>query len=440
MVSLATFVAVWFVLFGLVVIVVCSGWCPKDSWLPYVYWVKCKIASQTESPKIVIMGGSASTFGIDSGIIKKETGRPVVNMAMHAGFPLRVYLSMVDRYVGTGDVVVLPLELTHYSYGESKIYSDFSLTYLLGIAPEFQQSLTARQFMKLYLCYGFSWLSRRLSSIDDRCFYHKDMECAYLRGQLIRAKGEEQAHYEYGIAHLNEYGDTMMPIGQFTEIRFLRCENSISSEFLEAYAELHALIKKKGATLIVTYPNLFQCENDPTLPKLVERLASNGVDIVGDPYLISFPANYYYDTSYHLNAYGARLYTSVLSKIICSHLKIAIPEQSPECQILLKSKCEGKSTLIKRPLSFASHRWCCYITLNRDGKNGKMCHNVLVNDKSSAYSEVEYTVKNVVKVLLPKNLEVAKITIILENDCAPTMERILLECPDFVPQVAGRAQ
>lgn len=401
--------------------------------MPYVYWAKCKIAGQVKSPKVVIMGGSASLFGIDGGVVKKETGMPVVNLALHAGLPARFYLTMADRYVGAGDVVVLPLELGHYGYEKSKIYSDLSLTYLLGIAPEFQRSLTPRQFIELYLRYGLSWLDRRLAAMGDSCFYLQDMECAYLKGQLIKAKGEELAHREYGLPHFDEYGDTIMPFGRSRAIPFSPCQNCISEEFLEVFEALRTLTTSRGATLIITYPTLFQCEDDPTLPKFVSRLSAMGVPVLGDPYLMSFPADYHYDTNYHLNAYGVGLYTSALAKVIRSKLKSAISVGNPECQIPLKAKCDGNPIAVKKPPSFSSRRWCAYLTLDRNGKPGKVCRKVLVNGKGVAYSEVEYSVKNVVKVLLPSRLGEAKILVVSESDGHPVVERILLECPDFVP-------
>ena len=46
---------------------------------------KLHVLSATISPKVVLVGGSNLAFGIDSELISKSLGMPVVNMGLHAG-------------------------------------------------------------------------------------------------------------------------------------------------------------------------------------------------------------------------------------------------------------------------------------------------------------------------------------------------------------------
>ena len=54
------------------------------------------------SPKVVIIGGSSATFGIDSDMLEKALCRPVVNMSIHAalgfGFMVREIEGEIDGY------------------------------------------------------------------------------------------------------------------------------------------------------------------------------------------------------------------------------------------------------------------------------------------------------------------------------------------------------
>ena len=64
-----------------------------------------------EEPKIVIIGGSSTAFGLDSGMIGEHTGMPVVNFGLYASLGTKAMIDLARRHIGEGDIVVLAPEM-----------------------------------------------------------------------------------------------------------------------------------------------------------------------------------------------------------------------------------------------------------------------------------------------------------------------------------------
>jgi len=71
---------------------------------------KLEKLKNTEGKKIVIIGGSNGNFGIDSRLMRKKLGVPVVNMALHGGLPFKYIIEQVKEYLNEGDVLILTKE------------------------------------------------------------------------------------------------------------------------------------------------------------------------------------------------------------------------------------------------------------------------------------------------------------------------------------------
>jgi hypothetical protein len=86
-----------------------------DAPLPAEYEVykwrlmKTHFAERAKGNKVLFVGDSSVLFGIDSAYMEQQLGRPVVNLALHAGAPLDFNVSMALDSARSGDVVVMPL-------------------------------------------------------------------------------------------------------------------------------------------------------------------------------------------------------------------------------------------------------------------------------------------------------------------------------------------
>lgn len=67
-----------------------------------------------DAKKIVLVGGSNLSFGIDSTLIEAQTGCPAVNMGMNGYFGVRFILNEVTNELNRGDIVVIAFEYDNY--------------------------------------------------------------------------------------------------------------------------------------------------------------------------------------------------------------------------------------------------------------------------------------------------------------------------------------
>ena len=64
-----------------------------------------------EEEKIVVIGGSSVAFGLDSAMMEKYTGMPVINFGLYAALGTKLMLDLSLPEIGEGDIVVLAPEL-----------------------------------------------------------------------------------------------------------------------------------------------------------------------------------------------------------------------------------------------------------------------------------------------------------------------------------------
>ena len=77
--------------------------------------VKHERLKAAPNARLVLVGGSALAFGIDSQALDRGLDRDVVNMALHAGLGIEFMLGEIEDQLRNGDVVVLSFEAETYS-------------------------------------------------------------------------------------------------------------------------------------------------------------------------------------------------------------------------------------------------------------------------------------------------------------------------------------
>ena len=66
---------------------------------------------ELEGEKLVVVGGSSVAFGLDSALLERYTGMPVVNFGLYADLGTKMMLDLSLAGVSKGDVVILAPEL-----------------------------------------------------------------------------------------------------------------------------------------------------------------------------------------------------------------------------------------------------------------------------------------------------------------------------------------
>src|SRR4030042_1466434 len=76
---------------------------------------KHRLLKTTPQPRIIFEGDSNLAFGLDSGMIKKETGYNIINMGLHGGLGLIYSMDELKPYLKQGDIEIFIPDSAHYS-------------------------------------------------------------------------------------------------------------------------------------------------------------------------------------------------------------------------------------------------------------------------------------------------------------------------------------
>ncbi|MBE9009078.1 hypothetical protein IQ250_02530 [Pseudanabaenaceae cyanobacterium LEGE 13415] len=78
------------------------------NWLVSIYRQKKALSEQIQAPRrILLVGGSATHFGVNAAQIEQNLKMPVVNLGLHAGLGLDAICAIAKEQVRPGDLVVL---------------------------------------------------------------------------------------------------------------------------------------------------------------------------------------------------------------------------------------------------------------------------------------------------------------------------------------------
>jgi hypothetical protein len=71
---------------------------------------KARLLDTRRPPSVLLVGGSSTAFGVNSGALERAVEGPVLNLAVHAGLGLDLILAPAERALAPGDVVVVSPE------------------------------------------------------------------------------------------------------------------------------------------------------------------------------------------------------------------------------------------------------------------------------------------------------------------------------------------
>lgn len=245
-------------------------------------------------PKIVLIGNSNLSFGINSRIIENELEMPVVNMGLHGGLGNAFHEEMAKLNVTKGDVYIL----CHSEYDDNNSIPQPSLAWI-----------TLENHIGL-------WQLIRLDDIDELIeglpIYIKRSTALY-----AAETGNIDPGGVYARSAYNEYGD----IGVFREGNEYSFVDEVKAPEIgqvtaERINKLNRYLSDRGATLLVAgYPianGSHTVHTDEFIRFQEELAASLECAIISNfaDYMLDY--SYFYNTSLHLNSEGANIRTRQL--------------------------------------------------------------------------------------------------------------------------------
>lgn len=245
-------------------------------------------------PKIVLLGNSNLTYGIDSQLIEEAIGMPVVNMGLHAANGNAFHEEMAKYNVVQGDIYIL----CHTSFDDDNTIKG-TMAAWSSIENHFNLWKILRKDDIETMVRAFPAYLKRCLNLYSSGTGNQDPGGVYARS----------AFNEYGdVAVLrkeNEYtfGETVTPPG-------------IGDISIDRINELNNYLTSRGAALLVAgYPigngkktvdtTEFIAFQEQLSARLDCPVISNYVDYM-------FDYKYFYNTQFHLNSQGVEIRTSQL--------------------------------------------------------------------------------------------------------------------------------
>lgn len=249
-----------------------------------------------QEPKIILIGNSNLTFGMDSRMLQDAMDMPVVNMGLHGGLNNAFLENMAKLSLNEGDIVVV----CHTDYDDDGTISDPPLAWItVEMHPEFWPLIPREaipQMLKAYPSYLYS------SAVH------------FLTGSTKNIPEEGTSYSRSGF---NEFGDVTFRGAD----SFVFTDSSvelprIGQETVRRLNDLNRYVRSKGAAMVVAGYPIGSGEFTPA-PESYDAFEEELRASLDCPVISRFtdyfiPYDCFYDTVFHLNDAGVALRTQQL--------------------------------------------------------------------------------------------------------------------------------
>lgn len=269
--------------------------------------IKEKLLKENPTPRIIFIGGSSVSYGLNSQKFIEKLGLNPINTAISYGIGLKYMLDSTLDYIKVGDIVVLMPEYEHYFEADINSVSETLVHLIFDVDKSRLKYLNIKQKLNLIPLYPKYAIS-------------KVMPTQYLLPL------EDPA---FSVNSFNKYGDNIghwgLPSPSFSPVSEGSKVASINSEVLRQIHSYENDLAKKGAILFISFPGI----QDISYDRLKERigmvwkaLKEEKFKLLGFPERYKMPDEYMYDTIYHLTKEGADYRTNLLIEDIQSELSL----------------------------------------------------------------------------------------------------------------------
>ncbi len=258
-----------------------------------------RLRSLSDENKIIVVGGSSVAFGINSQVMEKYLGLPVVNFGLYGPLGTTVMMDLTRGHIKEGDIVVLAPEtdeqtMTMTFNGEGiweSVDSDFTM--LLKI-----------RFHNWGDMLGSFWVY------------------AQKKLQFFRL-GKAQPDGVYDHDAFNEYGDviyqrqgTIMAENYDPTVPIDLVPTITNEDYIDYVNEYIAYCERQGATVYYSWPPMNELailqDREGILEYATFIRENINCPIISDISDYILDPGYFYDTNYHVNDVGVYVHTANL--------------------------------------------------------------------------------------------------------------------------------
>jgi len=266
---------------------------------PHSYYrgfaLKDNLLRQTPSPRVIICGGSNCALGIDSQLLAKGLQREAINTGLHAGFGLSFMLRSVQAHLRQGDILILCPEYSLLT--PSGWRGDDDLCRLV-----FQEPVAVRYLSTANLPTLVHGLGRVLGAQLPRLL----APGSRFRTDPIYCATAFNAHGDV-VSHLNQEPERWIPGG---------AEPACDEAIIRRLKTFTDECQSRGVIVRILPPCIREIEyqkNHAVINATYQAIRSTCPSItLARPEDFAYPADFFFDTQYHLNNLGRKTRTEQL--------------------------------------------------------------------------------------------------------------------------------
>lgn len=260
----------------------------------FAKYLKDSLLANCPSPRIIFVGGSNLSFGLNSILIKDSLGLNPINTAISGFIGQSYMLASVIEYIRTGDIVVISPEYQLF-FGRNSYGGEELLRTVFEVSPNTIKKISFKQWINL--CYYIPKYS--LSKFNLREYIYREDYPPYSVNSF-NAFGDACAHWD-----MKEKG--CVPYDPIIE--------EFNPSVIKELKEFKRNLMDKGAILFVTFPGL-QASSFEILRDQITRVKSELIKgrfvLLGSPERYKMPDSLVFDAPYHFCKIGVDIRTQLL--------------------------------------------------------------------------------------------------------------------------------
>lgn len=255
--------------------------------------LKDSLMRTVDKPRIIFIGGSNLSFGLNSQLIKDSLGLNPINTGIHAAIGLIYMMDNALQYVKEGDIIILIPEYEqfydNFSYGSEEL-----LRTIFDVNPDNVKLLRPRQIIRI-----IPYLPNYTMSKFRLREYINTKDVKY-----------------YSVNSFNKYGDVYTHWGEKREV--FQPAKPLNGKYNKYVAEeikrFQLEIEKKNANLFLSFEGLQDISYSNSreqIKKIETEFKINGFNIIGIPERYIIPDSLTFNTPSHLTKVGVDYRTRV---------------------------------------------------------------------------------------------------------------------------------
>jgi hypothetical protein len=270
----------------------------RDSYM-FEQLKKDDLLRKTQSPRIVLLGGSNLAFGVCSKAIRDSLHITTINCGLHAGLGLKFMLDRADPFLREGDIVVLFPEYEQF-FGKGAYGDESNLSRMIEVNPRYISHMNLYQLENVVAGYSHN---KKEDIIE---WFHSKLS----KGPTNNEIGK----YSYGISNFNEFGDEYKHLSQpNVPIKINVKLNDFNDTYFKHFINQLKVWEARKIRIFILPPpvvDTFFNENKLNICALERKLTLAGFSFLYDPQCSAYPMSFFYDTCYHLNKNGVSANTA----------------------------------------------------------------------------------------------------------------------------------